>query len=434
MDPLAAIAKLECMTTSVPVMRELPAIIEKAIGSTLFTSDGRQLTDLTGGLGTAFVGYGNEAVMDAFTAQAGQLLHAGWLTATTARARLLERLDACIGIPDTRFMFAVSGSEGVEAALKSVRLATGRYGVLAFSGGFHGKTAACLEVTASPSLREGVAASRAVSVRLPYPADPALGQDPSLEGCLSWLETLLSGADFPLSEIAAILVEPVQGSRMNAPPAGFMGALRTLADRYGLLLIADEIYSGMARTGPMFAYQHDNVLPDILILGKALGAGLPLSVVAGPAAILDCVPPYKQTSTYQASPLACAVGAAVLEHLADIDSAAAVQVLRRAVQDAVDEVAGELLEHCGSRLIMTGLGLMIGLRLVGPDNQRARVMATYLRQELLRDGFLVAISDATLKLSPNLAITTRDLARFADSLKAAVALLVVRPTEGVGRS
>lgn len=271
-------------------------------------------------------------------------------------------------------------------------------------------------------------------MRLPYPADPALGRDAPLAKCLSWLETLLSGADFPLREIAAILVEPVQGSLMNAPPTGFIAALRTLADRYGLLLIADEIYSGVARTGPMFAYQHDSVLPDVLILGKALGAGLPLTVIAAPAAILDCVPPYKQSSTYQASPLACAVGAAVLQHLADIDSATAVRALRRAVQDAVDRVSGRLLETRGSRLIMTGLGLMIGLRLVGPDDQRDRALATHLRQALLQAGFIVAISGTTLKLSPNLATSMHDLARFADSLEAAVALLLARPPEGVGIS
>jgi 4-aminobutyrate aminotransferase-like enzyme len=418
-ESIDVIGRLEAASTSVPVGREFALVLDDASGSTVRDTRGREYLDLTAGLGAHALGHGAPAVTAAMHAQLDRIVHGGWLLPTTARRELLERLAKVVGIEDPVFLFTVTGSEAVEAALKAVRLATGRYGVWAFSGGFHGKTAGSLELTASPGLRAGVLGAGAGLLRLPYPADPALGGGPSAADCLGWIETALTRDDFPRDEVAGIVVEPVQGGRMTAPPAGFLRGLRALTEAHGLLLVLDEIFAGVGRTGRFFGFEHDGITPDVVVLGKALGGGLPIGVVAASREVLDRVPPYKQTSTFAGHPLACAAGVAVLSALADGSVIRGVAEREARFRTRLAQLDSSLAGG-PFRLAVTGRGLMLGVRVLADDPAAAVAVANRVKAGLTARGALALVAGSTIKVTPPLTIKLDEVDAACERLSDAV--------------
>lgn len=413
---LTRLRAVEGRTTSAPLVDGPPVVWDRATGSRVLGVDGREYLDLTAGAGVASVGHSHPHVTAAIADQAARLTHTGWQFASTPRVALLERVADLLPPPLDSLLIAVTGTEAVEAALKLATSATGRRSVLGFQGGYHGKSSGALRVTARPAFRRGVLDRTAETLRLPYPGGAYcwLGHpgDRCTSACLDAIERLLDHPDTDWDDVAAIVVEPVLGAGgMVVPPAEFLARLRRLCTDRGALLIVDEIYTGFGRTGRMFGFEHSDVVPDVVVLGKSLGAGLPVSLVAAPRALTETMPDLLQTSTFSGSPLACAAGLAVLDVLAKEE------LVGRAAERGRQLLAGltgPSLAGLHDRLHVRGLGLMVGVELEPANPDRGRAACAAVVRAAAERGVLVfggGVRGNVLKLTPPLVITEAECDR-----------------------
>jgi len=316
-----------------------PIVWAEALGSNVLDVDGNRLVDLTAGFGVAGVGHRNPQVVAAGRGRMGRLVHAmGDAFPDVGRIRLLEELAAVSGME--RGILGSSGSDAVEAALKTARIATGRDGVLCFEGGYHGLTYGAL----------AVGGYKPEAFRAPF------------AGQLGWHARRLPFGDLPgnLEGVGAVIVEPIQGrGGMRAPPAGWLAALRAMCDRDGACLIFDECYTGFGRAGDWFAFQHEGVRPDLLCVGKSLGGGFPISACLGTAACMDAWGASRgealHTQTFLGHPVGCAMALAALREIADLNLPGRARMLG-------SWLAGALASFGPVR----GRGLMLGVELPDP--------------------------------------------------------------------
>jgi len=285
----------------------------KAEGAELWDADGKRYIDFIGGIGVLNAGHRHPKVVEAIKKQADAFIHTCFgIAQYEAYVALCERLNA-LAPGDTPKKTALfnSGAEAVENSIKFARRITGRPAVIAFEGAFHGRTllAATLCGKVKP-YKVGFGPLVPAVFHAPY---PDLYHGLSTEGCLACLQHIFKTAVAP-EEVAAIIVEPVQGEGGFIPaPPEFLQGLRKICDDNGILLVADEIQSGMGRTGKMFAFEHSGVEPDMLCVAKSIAAGLPLSALVGKADLMDAVAPGGMGSTYGGNPVACAAALAVLD-------------------------------------------------------------------------------------------------------------------------
>ncbi len=272
--------------------------IERAEGSWLYAADGRRYLDLIAGIGVAALGHGHPAVLDAIAAQARRHLHVMVYGeyVIESQVRLAERLASLLPAGMEQVYFTNSGAEAVEGALKAARKYTGRARFVAFDGAYHGDTMAALALMGNPAFRSPFEPLPGPVTHLPYDNIAAL-------------ETIDSA-------VAAVIIEPVQAEAgVRIPSRPFMHALRERCDRTGTLLIFDEVLTGFGRTGRLFAMEHFALVPDLVVLAKALGGGLPLGAFCGPQHIIGALaddPPLGHITTFGGHPLSCAAGLAAL--------------------------------------------------------------------------------------------------------------------------
>ena len=289
----------------------------RAENAELWDEEGRRYVDFAGGIAVLNVGHRHPRVLAAVRDQLDRYTHTAFQVAPYAPyIRLAERLNALAPFAGAaKTILFTPGAEATENAVKIARAATGRPGVIAFSGGFHGRTLLASAMTGKVTpYKRGLGPFPADIHHLPYPS-PTTGV--SVADTLKALDTLFAATLEP-ERVAAIIIEPVQGEGgfHVAPPALF-AALADLRDRHGILLIADEVQTGFARTGRMFGIEHAGVEPDMLTVAKSLAGGFPLSGVIGRAEIMDAVEPGGLGGTYGGSPVACAAAHAVLDVIAD---------------------------------------------------------------------------------------------------------------------
>ncbi len=308
-----------------------PIVWSRAEGATVWDADGRSYTDLSSGFGVAAVGHANPRVVAAVREQAGLLLHGlGDLHPTEIRARLAERLAGVAPFGLTRMLFQLTGAGAVELALKTAHLATGRSEVVGFEGGYHGTGLAALAACGWPEFRGPMEGWLPPGRIVPY------GELPKLD-----------------EGVACVVVEPMQGrGGVVEAPAGFLAGLREACDRVGALLVVDEVFTGLGRTGSMWMCQADRVAPDLLVCGKALGGGLPLSACLGSPELMDRAWGGRgevaiDTHTHLGSPLSCAAALAVLDEIERLE------LPRRAIE------LGEQVRRALPRV--RGRGLALGL-------------------------------------------------------------------------
>ena len=295
------------------VATAMPCFVACAENAELWDVEGRRYVDFAGGIAVLNVGHRHPKVTAAVQAQLDLYTHACFqVTAYEPYVALAERLNALAPIdgPAKTILFS-TGAEAVENAIKIARIATGRRAVVAFGGAFHGRSFMAMALTGkTASYKAGFGPFPGDVYHLPFP-DARLGIDAARS--LEALQELFK-ADVAANEVAAIIVEPVQGEGGFRPaPAELLRALREVADAHGIVLIVDEVQTGFGRTGRMFAVEHSGVAPDLITVAKALGGGLPLSGVIGRAQIMDAAPPGGLGGTYAGSPLACAAALAVLD-------------------------------------------------------------------------------------------------------------------------
>ena len=365
-----------------------PIVWERARGMRVWDADGRDYLDFTAAFAVAAAGHANSRIVAAGQRQMAKLLHAMGdvhphaLKAELARelSRLtFERLAKRTG----KTIFCSSGFEAVEAALKTAHLATGRSRVIAFEDAYHGLGYGALNTTWRDDFRLPFRRQLGAFARfVPFPRARA---------DLARLETQLH-SEFRKQKVGAILVEPIQGRGGTIiPPAGFLKLLRKLCHQNGALLICDEIYTGLGRTGRWFASEHFGVTPDILCLGKALTGGFPLSACVGRADVMDRAWPQStgeaiHTSTFLGHPVGCAMAMASLRELESkklVSRSAEMGELFLAELCRLAKQLGQA--RCRPR----GLGLMLALELHHDDGSPATDIAANLVKRMLRDGFIL---------------------------------------------
>jgi 4-aminobutyrate aminotransferase/(S)-3-amino-2-methylpropionate transaminase len=286
----------------------------------LFDVDGNTLIDFASGIGVTGVGHAPEAVVAAVTGQTQKFLHTCALVTTyEPMVRLAEVLNEITpGDFPKKTIFANSGAEAVENAVKLARKATGRPAVICFEGGYHGRTLLTLSLTSKYGLfKSGFGPFAPDIVRLPMPQvyrTPAgMTEDQYLDFAIRQLDQAMVAQVDP-SAVAAMIVEPVQGEAGFLPvPPRFLARVRELCTQHGIVMIADEVQCGMGRTGRVFAIEHYGLVPDLVVTAKSLGGGMPIGAVTGRAEILDAAHPGGIGGTYGGNPVACAAALAAVE-------------------------------------------------------------------------------------------------------------------------
>ncbi len=287
--------------------------VANALNAELWDVEGKRYIDFIGGIGVLNAGHRHPKVVAAIKKQADAFIHTSFgIAQYEVYVDLAERLNKLApGSTKKKTALFNSGAEAVENAVKFARRITGRPGVIAFEGAFHGRTLLATTLTGKAKpYKLGFGPLVPAIHHAPYP-DAYHGV--SVRTCMACLDHIFKTA-IPAEEVAAIIVEPVQGEGgFNAAPAEFLQHLRKIADQHGIILIADEIQSGMGRTGRMFGFEHAGVEPDLLCVAKSLAAGLPLSALVGKADLMDKIAPGGMGSTYGGNPVACAAALAVLD-------------------------------------------------------------------------------------------------------------------------
>jgi len=379
--------------------------------------DGNRFLDCSAGIAVVSTGHCHPQVVDAIVRQAARLIHmSGTDFYYENMVELAEKLAAVApGAAPKRVYFGNSGTEAIEAAIKMARYATGRKQFIAFFGSFHGRTMGSLALTASKSIQKQNFFPVMSGVHhVPY-ADCyrcAYGKTPDscAVECVKAIEDPLFRTTLPAEEVAAIFVEPVQGEGgYVVPPRKFFDELRRLAEKHGILLVFDEVQSGMGRTGKMFASEHFDAVPDIVALAKGIASGLPLSATIARAELMQWKPG-AHASTFGGNPVAVAAALTTLELLKTglVENAANVGAH---MKGRLDEFPKKF-KNVGD---VRGLGLMIGIELVKDPATKER--APELRDRLVRMCFergvlLLGAGPNTIRICPPLVIT-KDQADFA---------------------
>lgn len=350
------------------VSEDWPVFWQEAVGSNVVDVDGNVFIDLTSAFGVALLGHSSTPVREAIE-RGTRLIHGmGDIHPPAPKLELLEALTGIAPWPDARAILTTSGSEAVEAALKTAALASGRPGVLAFGGAYHGLTLGSLAATPRPHFRAPFESRLYGGVSfVPFP-DPLRDERPGAEAVLEAVRGVLGRGAPNGDPIGSIIVEPVQArGGVRIPPAGFMEGLGVLAREHGALVIADEIFTGMGRCGTRFASERVGLQPDILVVGKALGGGMPISACLAEASVMDAWPPSDgeaiHTSTFLGHPLSCVAALAALTEIEAADVAARANALGSTLLEGLRE----RLTAAPGVLEVRGLGLLLGIEFVEAD-------------------------------------------------------------------
>ena len=294
-----------------------PLYVSRASNAELWDVEGRRFIDFCGGIAVVNTGHCHPRLIDAVAGQLDAYTHTCFqVVPYDSYVQLAERLNELApGAAPKKTLFMTTGAEAVENAVKIARASTGRSGIIAFAGAFHGRTMMALALTGKVApYKSGFGPYPPEVFHAPYPCEL---HGTSVDDAIRGFERILKTEIEP-GRVAAVIVEPVQGEGgyYVAPPE-FLRRLRTLCDRYGMLLVADEIQTGFGRTGKMFAVEHSDVAPDIITLAKGLGGGFPISAVVGRADVMDAVDFGGLGGTYAGSPIGCTAALAVLDVIKD---------------------------------------------------------------------------------------------------------------------
>ncbi len=411
----------ERRAASTSLIKEYPLVAARGRGIMIEDVDGNRFLDFMSGIAVTLTGHCHPEVVSRLTEQASQLLHVcGTDFHYGSYAELCNRLAALGPGGAWRVYLGNSGAEAVEAAIKLARYHTGRPGIIAFDGAFHGRTYGAMSLTNSKVVqRAGFGPLLPGVYHVPYAACTECAYGNARGSCAdvcigSWSERLFSRTVAP-SEVAAIIVEPIQGEGGHGRPRPeFFRRLRKLCDEHGMLLIADEIQTGMGRTGTFFALEHAGIVPDIITLAKGLGSGLPISATLAREEIMTW-PRGSHGSTFGGNPVSCAAANATLELILGglMDNARQTGALLRA---RLEDLARS---HEGITEVR-GLGLMLALAF------REAAQAAAFEQACFRRGLLVLVCGArAVRLAPPMILS-------GDDVVAACAIMDAVLTEDLG--
>ena len=400
--------------TSPSYTRPYPLVVSRGEGFVIEDVDGNQFLDFTAGIAVTATGHCHPDVVHAIQAQASRLLHiSGTDFYYQPQIELAEKMaEIAPGKKKKRIFFTNSGAESVEAAFKLSRYKTGRTRMIAFVGAFHGRTMGALSLTASKAVQIKHFAPMVPEVtHIPYGycyRCPYNLTYPSCElECVRYIEDTLFKKFVPPEEVAAIIVEPIQGEGgYVVPPPEYHPMLKRICEKYGILYIADEVQSGMGRTGKMFAIEHWGTAPDIICIAKGIASGMPLGILIADTDIMTWEEG-AHASTFGGNPVSCA---AALETIRLIEE----ELMRNASK------VGEHLIHQLQRLQkeyeligdVRGKGLMVGIELV--RNRKTKDPAVKERNQILQECFrrgllLLGCGESGIRFCPPLIVTNREI-------------------------
>jgi 4-aminobutyrate aminotransferase len=395
--------------------RSYPLVAKSGRGVRVTDVDGNEFLDLSAGIAVTSTGHCHPEVVKAIQSQAAELIHmSGTDFYYEQMLQLAERLSAIAPMPGPhRFYYGNSGAEAVECALKLARYHTGRQNIISFLGSFHGRTMGALSLTASkPQQKRRFAPLVPGVYHVPYPnvyrgcRGDASEQETFTLGCARYIEERLFKTVLPAEEVAAIVVEPIQGEGgYVVAPDNFLQEIRSICDRHGILMIVDEVQSGVGRTGRWWAIEHSGVEPDVVCIAKGIASGMPLGVCMARADIMDWVPG-SHASTFGGSPVCIAAALATLD-----------VIQREAMRNAAD-VGAKMLQrlrgwiarhaHVGD---VRGRGLMIGVEIV--KDQQSREPAGTLRDCIVELAFergllILGCGETSIRLCPPLVVNQQE--------------------------
>lgn len=391
--------------TKTYAVTDQPPVFASADGAWLTDTQGKRYLDFACGSGTTNLGHNHPAIMAAVEAQlTGGITHIGPHFHTHVQARLYQALRGVLPSALGRFHPATNGTEAIETALKAAIHYTGNRAFLAFEGSYHGRTLGALAVSASKGQNEALGSLSPDTVFVPY-------------GCS---DKDLTQAIQNSPPLAGVIVEPVQATQgMVEPPAGFMTALAKFAASRQIPLIFDEVFTGFGRTGSLFAFEHENVTPDLLVLGKAFGGGFPGGLVAGREGIMTAWRPGTQSSTFQLHPVTAAAAKASLEVILEQDVLANVARIARWMK----EFGADIIESPNVAQFR-GLGAMFGVEVVNAEGRPDQARTKAIRAAALESGLITWECGAqghVIGLVPPLNATEEEIAHGFSTLRQAFA-------------
>jgi len=397
--------------------RSYPLMVGKAKDVWITDPDGNVFLDFAAGIAVCATGHCHPKVVKAIKKQADNLIHmSGTDFYYPAQSELAERLSKLAGPMDATVHFSNSGTEAVEAALKLARWYTKRPINIAFYGAFHGRTMGSLSLTGSKCIqKDGFHPMLPHTIHVPYGycyRCPYNLSYPKCDiECVKYIKNTVFKTIAPPDQVAAIFVEPIQGEGgYVVPPIEFLPRLRQICDDHGILLVFDEVQSGMGRTGKMFAFQHPNVVPDILTLAKGIASGLPLGATLASRCIMKW-PPGAHASTFGGNPIACKAALATIDLL----------------EEGLMENAASMGEFLKSRLRgvarleigdVRGEGLMVAIEIIDKDGNKNPV----LRDKIVEGSFykgllLLGCGENSIRFSPPLTVTTKHIRVCVDIVR-----------------
>ncbi|MET9327511.1 acetylornithine transaminase [Tsukamurella sp. NPDC003166] len=365
-----------------------PVALVSGSGAAVVDADGKEYVDLLGGIAVNALGHAHPKIIEAVTQQVSTLGHVSNLYISEPVVRLAERLTEAVGVPGTRVFFSNSGAEANEAAIKIGRR-TGRTRMIAAEGAFHGRTMGSLALTGQPGKREPFEPLIASVTHVPYGDAAALRAATAPEA----------------GEVAAIFLEPIMGEYgVVVPPEGYLAQARAAATDAGALLVLDEVQTGIARTGTLFAYQRAGVTPDVFTLAKGLGGGLPIGATVAVGAAGELLTPGQHGTTFGGNPVAAAAANAVLDVIESEGLAERADALGKHIAATVEGLGHPLVTG------VRGSGLLLGITLAQPV---AKAVETGARDA----GFLLnAAQPDVVRLAPPLVLTDEQADRFLSAL------------------
>ncbi len=400
---------IEANSTGTSHMLLKTPVFTRGNGCWLFDTSGKAFFDATGGSGAINLGHQHPRVVNAAMTQLQKLIHTGCKLQSDVRAELVTKLGSFSPYKQCAILFTVTGAEAIEAALKVARAYTERKLVIAFERSYHGKTTGALMATWREQLKAYSVFPENGIRHCPYPILHSLNQNNSTKFCLQALEETIQQAFDIGHPPAAILLEPIQVTE-GVLSAGreFLEGVIAIAKSTGCLTIFDEIYTGFGRCGDPFYGSRDGITPDLLVIGKALGNGLPISATIGNPSVINTLPSGIQTSTFSGQPLACAVGSVVLDIMLETR-------LWQQARRTGSQIAESLKElSTNSRLISVprGEGLMIGFDCVDSQGLPSPKLAKAFTAKAMTKGLIFycgGFEDCTIKLTPPLTITQEEV-------------------------
>ena len=393
------LVKRDRAVTSPSYTRDYPLVVARGEGCMLEDVDGNVFLDLTAGIAVTATGHAHPMVVQAIQEQAAKLLHmSGTDFYYAPMVELAEQLAARAPFPENkaRVFFANSGAESNEGAIKLARYYTKRSRILAFLGAFHGRTYGAMSLTASKRVqRQGFAPLLPGVTHIPY----------GTHASLDYLEEKLFTTMLPPEELAAIIVEPIQGEGgYIVPETGFLSRIRDICDRYGILMIVDEVQSGMGRTGKLFAVEHWDVMPDIITLAKGIASGLPLGAILARSEIMTWTPGSHAT-TFGGNPVACAAAKVTLQ-LLEAELMENARNMGAELQAGLTQLADKFPQISPPR----GKGLMVAVDLLDEqENLDPDLRNKILHQAFYRGLLLIGCGQAAIRFCPPLVIDRQQI-------------------------